>query len=853
MTSHRDSVLTLASLLRSKADIRPLVLLGAGTSYSSGIPLAAEGVRRIAKRVFADKEKGGAVIPEQVKLTEWQTWLKSKEWFISDEDRLAENFPLVVEHLLVPREYRRVVLLDLLQPVGGIGAGYRRLADFVMRGLVRTLLTTNFDTCLPFALNERRPHIRHVAEVNRGADDFSEFNVFNRAQIVWLHGKAEQYTDRNALGEVERLDQELVKLLVPVISSSPLIVIGYRGSEASIMDHLLGKNAKAAHNFKNGVYWCAYGGEPLHPRVEAFGKRIGTNFRLLPIDGFDELMQELEIELAGEDTYATAGASLGATHSVSFDDAPTEGATFDVLDHSLLLAVMREYCAKLGRAPVTAETLKSLLREQGLVVATPQGADVPTNGCILLFARDAQRWFSHAVVSASIAGKKRQLFSGNLIRQWHQLVEWLEQTDVNPELRVKQRVVHEDRPAYEQRALVELVVNMLVHRDYQLCEPSSIDASPGKSVTFLNPGALPEAAATRVTFEDDGRFRPVPKASVLRNRALCDVFFGIRAMEREGTGLVDVESMMRERGGEAEFCSDQRARTFTARLLQPLASAGSASVARSRRPTGVYVVNVMGFASIPEHLTIVPLRTSLSQRPAGVSLEHAGTFIHTGGEIWSFVPRMVLEEILRPIADLKGARSEPRSSLETDPQNRNRISWLLRKHVERHLTQFASLGLILEEGRRKGRRAYFVGNDTGPRTLIYDTPRRRGVQRQVVKQRDTVKPWFENEGFGYDIARFSGAWGLRIKPFYMFTGKDAATPLPAFARTARATRRMKLDRNKNVEDDLTFWSRFLSRGEVTINIGQEHVSDLLVDGTFMTIEVVEEGLLPDEDSNRMPA
>jgi hypothetical protein len=48
---------------------------------------------------------------------------------------------------------------------------------------------------------------------------------------------------------------------------------------------------------------------------------------------------------------------------------------------------------------------------------------------------------------------------------------------------------------------------------------------------------------------------------------------------------------------------------------------------------------------------------------------------------------------------------------------------------------------------------------------------------------------------------------------------------------------MKFDRNKNVEDDLTFWSRFLARGSPTVNVGQEHVSDLLLDGAFLTIEV----------------
>jgi hypothetical protein len=58
-----------------------------------------------------------------------------------------------------------------------------------------------------------------------------------------------------------------------------------------------------------------------------------------------------------------------------------------------------------------------------------------------------------------------------------------------------------------------------------------------------------------------------------------------------------------------------------------------------------------------------------------------------------------------------------------------------------------------------------------------------------------------------------------------------------------------------VDDDLTFWSRFLNEGAPTINIGQDHVDDLILEGTFLTIEVPEEGLLGDSDEceDRMPA
>ncbi len=268
------------------------------------------------------------MLPEQVKLSEWQTWLQGQPWFIKGEDRLAENFPLVVEHLLRPREYRMRTLLSLLQPGTEIGSGYRRLADLVMRGLIRTILTTNFDTCLPIALNERRMHIPHIAEVNRGPDDLREFSLFNRAQSVWLHGKAEQYTDRNLAGEVDKLDRKLVEIMQPMLADSPLIVVGYRGAEPSIMEHLLLKSAKRTLNFKNGIYWCLRQGESPHPHVQALQREIGDNLRILQITGFDELLEALAHELTDEDLYPRSIGRERAANSIAFDDSEIPGSSY---------------------------------------------------------------------------------------------------------------------------------------------------------------------------------------------------------------------------------------------------------------------------------------------------------------------------------------------------------------------------------------------------------------------------------------------------------------------------------------------------------------------------------------------
>src|SRR5713101_1246412 len=300
--SHKDSVAILCSLLKPDNDARPTFLFGAGASFSSGVPLAAESVKRLAKQAYADFQLGGKTLPEQIKTSEWTAWLHSQRWFVHGDDHLAENFPLVIEHLLKPDAYRKRGLLDLTSLRQELGAGYRATAELVLRGLLGTILTTNFDVCLPKALNDKQPHIRHVAEVNRGPNDFNEFNLFAHAQIVWLHGKTEQYSDRNLISETQSLDPALVQTLVPLLDSTPLVAVGYRGAEPSIVESLLGPATGV--KFRHGVYWCVRSTETPHPNVEVLAQRLGKNFQYLEIDGFDELLTDLNRELAGIQRFA---------------------------------------------------------------------------------------------------------------------------------------------------------------------------------------------------------------------------------------------------------------------------------------------------------------------------------------------------------------------------------------------------------------------------------------------------------------------------------------------------------------------------------------------------------------------
>ena len=109
--------------------------------------------------------------------------------------------------------------------------------------------------------------MRQVVEVNRTDGDIVAFSIYNRYQIVYLHGAVEFDRDKNLIEETQRLDEKVVRRVSPILRDSPLIVIGYRGAEPSIMHHLL----------EEGVDTYP----PYPENVLRLKKKIGPNFRLV--------------------------------------------------------------------------------------------------------------------------------------------------------------------------------------------------------------------------------------------------------------------------------------------------------------------------------------------------------------------------------------------------------------------------------------------------------------------------------------------------------------------------------------------------------------------------------------------
>ena len=490
---------------------QPVMLLGAGASKKSGIPDAWETVNRAAKWAWC-KEHGRSILDLSVVSSDWQPWLESRPWFQNGVG-LADQYPVAIDNLLGIADDRREFFEDLIHPGVSPSEGYHALARIMGNGWVATVLTTNFDHCLHrAAILTNQPH--HIVEI-RTPSDWTRFSVSpSHPQLVHLHGSVEHYSDMNLAKDVETLNKEIVEALRPLLRDRPLIVIGYRGMEASIMNDLLFDQCEYTNNFSRGVFWCDMkrsADRALSPLTQRLADRIGSNFNRVQIENFDHLLKvELLDQLLAAKVPPKSLGPVISSAGLPPDMRAFEEGVYAELDQALLYSRLKKYADKRGEASpdrFEAEWNEETAEAYSLVQTDPSGTTKPTMAGWLMFARNPTAKIAHAKVRLLIKGPEIWLrgafgddadlfdtdeeFEFAVKREiggtlWDQLTVLIETTSLLNQPFVLKEAKSRHVMPYHPQALKEMIVNALVHRDYQLKEPIDILMTPEKRVLAVH-------------------------------------------------------------------------------------------------------------------------------------------------------------------------------------------------------------------------------------------------------------------------------------------------------------------------------------------------------------------------------
>lgn len=817
----------------------PIFLLGAGASLSSGIPLAGEMVERIARWGYC-RENSRSPEDPRIRRSDWHRWLENHNWYRKDW-RQADNYPATIENILQPREVRRAFLLEVLNTQVQPSEGYKGMAELMTRKLVHTVLTTNFDRILPDLRTVNR-RLHHV-DVIQTTSDYTKLSINPRyPQIVYLHGSVENYNDKNTLTETAHLDEVLVSRLIPFLRDHPLIVVGYRGAEPSVMRHLLINNAATAENYRNGIYWCALdykkdNPDSLAPLVYELAGETQRAFHVVPIDGFDSVMDKLTdyvIHQQIDSTHIQATMRSEEFAVRSYDLQPIKESSLDDLDWPTMRARLSQYCERMGiRVPPTGDDdrITQLLYDQELASRTKEGDILPTVGGYLLFAETPQYHIQSAQVIVRLKGSPEwiedifdvsdddteldeevaeQIIEGNLWVQLEEIYALLSR--VNRPFLLKEGRHSKSVYPYSSDALREIVVNALVHRDYEKDEPIVIEIEQ-TCIRVRNPGGLVQDVIEQMMGTSQAEIKEMFETKIkegargirgYRNPVVADLFYGTAEMEKAGSGLSDVWQESNENGNIVNF--------------GPVENNTAFEIIMSRRPE--VADKVTGTASSGRHFT-----RYTSNLLEVVSLPdvvwHAGTNVRKAKEVWEKIaadwlpPFMPYSGQLFTFHDLSTPANPLYAVINpnniekmtikefTDTYGEHSLVWILNTCFFRHLE---AQGLWIDKERK---RAYFPRTASGSRKIKYQA-RSRQATRTVVKQR---KNYWEHKSFWFRFERFGVIWSLVMSPSYVFTTDGKASLLQGDLVNKFSTTRQSRHYNNAVHNDLVFWTWVLSGGK----------------------------------------
>jgi len=837
----------LRSLLMDSSE--PVLLLGAGASITSGIPAAGKTVEKVARWAWC-KENGRHPDDFTIRRSDYWPWLTAQPWYKPDLSP-ADLYPDAIDNLLGVKSDRREFFEKLINPPEvPPSRGYVALTQILHQGWISTVLTTNFDQCLErAAIQQNRPH--RLVSISTPAD----YVMFNSSphdpQLVFLHGSVKHYTDKNLTDEVQSLDPLLVERLRPLLRDHPVIAVGYRGAEASVMNDLFLAQAKSG-GFLHGVYWCVLEndlGGPHSPFVEQLADAIGSNFQLVPIRGFDDLFEKdllaSMIAAGARPTRRPSGHSVGGMPA---DMRPLDGLEVSGFEQPLLQARLRQYADRtdLWRpGDVDAAWVEEMTDRLDLV--RPVGGSVaPTLAGWLLFSRNPTAEFPHARVEFRATGPGhwlrgrfgedaeleptardgdftvRRTIIGNLWSQLDDLIDLL--ALVNFQFRLKAEVSRTVN-AYNAIAIKEMLVNAIVHRDYDRDEAVQVVVEP-KSITVTSPGGLIEEIAVQVgeqSFQDAIAERTSPIKGY-RNPAISDLFYGGGQMDRRGSGLSDMVLATVNNNGSVNFGPSPDNTRFTVTIeARPEAVDEITNTALPiAEETVRYSSNLIPIESMPAKVwhaaTSAGSNRSFYRTAEGLAVPPGHV---SDGRFYSLYDLEGLAEAMVTPFDPGEIEALDFDELIALPGGESIALKLLHELLFEHLK---TKGLQIEYDRR---RAYYARGDE-PELKVSYQGRLRKATRTVVKARTKRESddivYYEHKAVSFSVMRFGGDWAVVLTPGYAFTRDGIRNPISRERTNALSTRRAARDFNPSVLQDVSFWLAILS-GEAEGLFALEHRPD----------------------------
>jgi len=287
-----------------------VLFCGAGVSKDAGIPTGWDILLETLRHIRAQEDG------------------KSKEYTDKEMEAYYEKnfkdstYSEIIESLFPSREEQREFLEKLFENKAP-GRAHKLIAEWVKAGLIRFIITTNFDSSIEHSLDDaglrgKYSVITDGAQVLRS----KPWNLVENCRIYKVHGTIEQGVIKNTKKDLEKLDADLEKDLLDLIERHGVIVLGYAGNkdDKAVMDCFHRRRFKGYT-----LYWTVYDNQ-INDNVKELVER--QDGRFIHIQSASDFLEEVlnRVEIARRGTEQTSEAVA----QVRFKNLITSGSDIEI-------------------------------------------------------------------------------------------------------------------------------------------------------------------------------------------------------------------------------------------------------------------------------------------------------------------------------------------------------------------------------------------------------------------------------------------------------------------------------------------------------------------------------------------
>ncbi|WP_298529452.1 SIR2 family protein [uncultured Christiangramia sp.] len=264
------------------------IFLGSGASVSSGIPTGGELILHFKREILISQSKINSKKFSDLKIESIRNEVNKH----FEDKNLKNPYSHYFEEFLQHPEDRRDFLTNIVKDKKP-SIGFLCLASLVEQEKFNTLWTTNFDDLIEKAINSLNYKSCQIVSPEN-AISVNNFRA-DIPTVVKLHGDFRYDSLQNTDKELKELEGSLHDYFISSASTKGLLIIGYSGSDQSIMS-TLSKIANGSNPFPKGLIWgIPKGVRPNNDLIKFMSDINKKNNRsgFIEIDSFDYFMHEL--------------------------------------------------------------------------------------------------------------------------------------------------------------------------------------------------------------------------------------------------------------------------------------------------------------------------------------------------------------------------------------------------------------------------------------------------------------------------------------------------------------------------------------------------------------------------------